>query len=434
MKRRERENSSRECSLRSPAFVIFFSTSTFSRPPPSLSRKREGKQKRLRQQTTAQLARLCHPGRPGHGKPPCSSSNTRDRPHGLEARPLARRGRAVAATGLCEEGPREQAGCGGSWRGDAGGSWWGGIAAAAPGSGTAEGGELAAALLVAAAGRRPPAGAAPRQPPKGEVAARRHQRLHARPCSSPGLPDVQRRERRSGRRGAPASPPFSAVAARRLTLRGRVPRAGAAGRRRLLARRQGRAQARREGVRGQEVDAGAFLAGGRGEVEAGGAGAGGRGHAPRLVFFTLREGGVFQRSFPCFSLPSRESFRDSAILEETRIGLADDHEQQQKKKKNHFAAPILLWRREPRFFNGKKERGGELTLFNEFSLPLVSSEKTIYRDREVLRRMGGERATRCVFFLLGGSGGEMKRKRFCFFELGQSFSPQNSTLLLSQHH
>jgi hypothetical protein len=48
--------------------------------------------------------------------------------------------------------------------------------------------------------------------------------------------------------------------------------------------------------------------------------------------------------------------------------------------------------------------------------------------------MGGERATRCVFFLLGGSGGEMKRKRFCFFELGQSFSPQNSTLLLSQHH
>ena len=162
--------------------------------PPSLSLpKTRGKKKRLRQQTTAQLARLCHPGRPGHGKPPCSSSNTRERPHGLEARPLARRGRAVAATGLCEEGPREQAGCGGSWRGDAGGSWWGGIAAAAPGSGTAEGGELAAALLVAAAGRRPPAGAAPRQPPKGEVAARRHQRLHARPCSSPGLPDVQRR-------------------------------------------------------------------------------------------------------------------------------------------------------------------------------------------------------------------------------------------------
>jgi hypothetical protein len=151
-------------------------------------------------------------------------------------------------------------------------------------------------------------------------------------------------------------------------------------------------------------------------------------------FFSLREGGVFQRSFPCFSLPSRESFRGSAILEENRIGLADDHEQQQKKKKNHFAAPILLWRREPRFFNGKKERGGELTLFNEFSLPLVSSENTICRDREVLRRMGGERATRCVFFLLGGSGGEMKRKRFCFFELGQSFSPQNSTLLLSQHH
>ena len=119
-------------------------------------------------------------------------------------------------------------------------------------------------------------------------------------------------------------------------------------------------------------------------------------------FFSLREGGVFQRSFPCFSLPSRESFRDSAILEENRIGLADDHEQQQNKKKNHFAAPILLWRREPRFFNGKKERGGELTLFNEFSLPLVSSENTICRDREVLRRMGGERATRCVFFFVGG--------------------------------
>ena len=170
------------------------------------------------------------------------------------------------------------------------------------------GGELAAALLVAAAGRRPPAGAAPRQPPKGEVAARRHQRLHARPCSSPGLPDVQRRERRSGRRGAPASPPFSAVAARRLTLRGRVPRAGAAGRRRLLARRQGRAQARREGVRGQEVDAGAFLAGGRGEVEAGGAGTGGRGHAPRLVFFFPSRGRGFPAVFSLFLPPFEGEF------------------------------------------------------------------------------------------------------------------------------
>ena len=88
-----------------------------------------------------------------------------------------------------------------------------------------------------------------------------------------------------------------------------------------------------------------------------------------------------------------------------------------------------------RGFSMEKKKEGGNSLFLTNFLFLLFLPKILFAG--IVRYYGAwaERGPRgACFFLLGGSGGEMKRKRFCFFELGQSFSPQNSTLLLSQHH